>query len=166
MADAVDQVLAQWQRERPDVDVWPMGIAGRITRLSILLDRELKDFFGKHGLERWEFDVLATLLRSGAPYALTAGALNKAAMVTSGAITNRIDRLAAKGMVERVLDANDRRSVRVRLTDKGHALVSELLALHVENEARLFAALAPQERDQLAGSLRGLLESLGDTSLA
>lgn len=94
MSDAMDQLLTQWRRERPDVDVWPMGVIGRITRLSRLLDRELKEFFAGHGLERWEFDVLATLRRSGPPYELTAGALNRAAMVTSGAITNR---LAARG---------------------------------------------------------------------
>lgn len=165
MGDAVDLVLAQWRRERPDVDVWPMGIVGRISRLSRLLDRELKEFFAGHGLERWEFDVLATLRRSGPPYELTAGALNRAAMVTSGAITNRIDRMAAKGLVERVPDEEDRRSVRVRLTERGLATVEELVGLHAANEARLLASLGPKERDELAGALRGLLTSLGDTSL-
>src|SRR4051812_42019997 len=101
MADAVDALLAQWEHERPDVAVWPMGIMGRISRLSRLLDQELKEFFAAHRLERWEFDMLATLRRSGPPYALTAGALNRAAMMTTGAITNRIDRMAAKGLVER-----------------------------------------------------------------
>jgi DNA-binding MarR family transcriptional regulator len=166
MSDAVDQILDQWARERPDVDAWPMGIIGRITRLSRLVDRELKNFFAGHGLERWEFDVLATLRRSGAPYELTAGALNRAAMVTSGAITNRIDRLAAKDLVERVPDEEDRRSVRVRLTERGQALVDEVTGLHVANEARLLASLTPDERRQLAGLLRGLLESLGDTSIS
>jgi DNA-binding MarR family transcriptional regulator len=165
MSDAVDQILAQWQRERPDVDIWPMGIVGRISRLARLLDRELKEFFAGYGLERWEFDVLATLRRSGAPYELTAGALIRAAMVTSGAITNRIDRLAGRGLVERVPDQEDRRSVRVRLTDQGRTLIDEIMAAHVANEVRLLATLAPEERNQLAGLLRGLLESLGDTSL-
>ncbi|GAA4514636.1 MarR family transcriptional regulator [Actinoallomurus oryzae] len=165
MSDAVDQLLTQWGRERPDVDVGPMGVIGRITRLSRLLDRELKEFFAGHGLERWEFDVLATLRRSGPPYELTAGALNRAAMVTSGAITNRIDRLAARGLVERVHDEEDRRSVRVRLTDQGRTMVDEMVGPHVANEARLLAALTSEERDRLAGLLRGLLESLGDTSI-
>lgn len=165
MSDAVDQILAQWGRERPDIDVWPMGVIGRITRLSRRLDRELKEFFAGYGLERWEFDVLATLRRSGPPYELTAGALNRAAMVTSGAITNRIDRLAARGLVERLPDEEDRRSVRVRLTDEGRAKVDEILGAHVDNEVRLLAALAPEDRERLAGLLRGLLESLGDTSL-
>ncbi|MEV0824954.1 MarR family winged helix-turn-helix transcriptional regulator [Nonomuraea rubra] len=164
MGDAVDLILSQWQRERPDVDVWPMGIIGRVSRLSRVLDRELRDFFAAHGLERWEFDVLATLRRSGSPYELTAGSLNRAAMVTSGAITNRIDRLAAKGLVERFPDEEDRRSIRVRLTGPGLAKIDELVGPHVENEARLLAELSPRERDQLAGLLRGLLESLGDTS--
>jgi DNA-binding MarR family transcriptional regulator len=165
VSDAVDDLLDQWRRERPDVDVWPMGIVGRISRLSRLVDQELKEFFAGHGLERWEFDVLATLRRAGPPYALTPGALNRAAMVTSGAITNRIDRMTAKGLVERVADEEDRRSVRVRLTDRGWTMVEALVVAHVENEARMLAALSPPERDHLAGALRDLLESLGDTSL-
>ncbi|WP_433175043.1 MarR family winged helix-turn-helix transcriptional regulator [Actinoallomurus sp. CA-150999] len=165
MSDAVDRILAQWRTERPDVDVWPMGVIGRITRLSRVLDRELKEFFAGHDLEHWEFDVLATLRRSGPPYELTAGALNRAAMVTSGAITNRIDRLSTRGLVERVPDEEDRRSVRVRLTDRGRALVDEVVGLHVANEVRLLGALAPDDRDRLAGLLRALLESLGDTSI-
>ncbi|MCO6008624.1 MarR family transcriptional regulator [Actinoallomurus purpureus] len=165
MSDAVDGIVAQWRSERPDVDVWPMGIVGRITRLSRILDRELKEFFACHGLERWEFDVLATLRRSGPPYELTAGALNRAAMVTSGAITNRIDRLTARGLVERVPDAEDRRSVRVRLTERGQTAVDEIVGPHVANEARLLASLGPEDRDRLGGLLRGLLESLGDTSI-
>jgi DNA-binding MarR family transcriptional regulator len=165
MSDAVDRILDQWARERPDVDAWPMGIVGRLSRLSRLLDRELKDFFTRHGLEHWEFDVLATLRRSGPPYELTAGALNRAAMVTSGAITNRIDRMAAKGLVERLPDEEDRRSIRVRLTDRGLATIEGLVGPHLANEARLLDALAPQDRDRLAGLLRDLLESLGDSSI-
>lgn len=164
MSDAVDAVMAQWRRERPELDVWPMGVVGRLSRLSRLLERELKEFFAAHGLENWEFDVLATLRRSGSPYELTAGALLKSAMVTSGAITNRIDRLEAKGLVERVRTGHDRRSVSVRLTPRGLEIVDELVALHVANEARLLAALDPGERDQLAGSMRKLLESLGDAA--
>ncbi|MGI5154491.1 MarR family winged helix-turn-helix transcriptional regulator [Microbispora sp. CA-102843] len=165
MGDAVDLLMAQWARERPDLDVWPMGVMGRIARLSRLLDRELKEFFAAYGLERWEFDVLATLRRSGPPYELTAGALNRAAMVTSGAITNRIDRMAGKGLVERIPDEDDRRSIRVRLTDRGLALVDQVLEPHVANEARLLASLDPGEREHLAGALRTLLASLGDTTL-
>ncbi|GGV38393.1 MarR family winged helix-turn-helix transcriptional regulator [Actinomadura sp. LOL_016] len=164
MADAVDDILAQWRRERPDVDVAPMGVIGRISRLQLLLNRELKEFFAGHGLESWEFDVLATLRRSGAPHELTAGALLRTSMVTSGAITNRIDRLEGRGLVERVRDAGDRRSVRIRLTPAGLELIDEVVGLHAENEARLLAGLDPAERDRLAGTLRTLLESLGDTA--
>lgn len=165
MSDAVDALTAQWRRERPDVDVWPMEVVGRISRLSRLLERGIGSLFAEHGLERHEFDVLATLRRSGAPYELTAGALLKAAMVTSGAITNRIDKLEAKGLVERARDDGDRRTVRIRLTERGLRLVDDLLPLHVANEARLLGGLAPEDRDRLAALLRGLLEALGDTSL-
>ncbi|MCP2291236.1 MarR family winged helix-turn-helix transcriptional regulator [Nocardia amikacinitolerans] len=165
MGDAVDLITAAWHRERPDVDVSPMHIIGRITRLSRVLEQDLKRFFAGHGLEFWEFDVLATLRRSGGAEGLTAGALNRAAMVTSGAITNRIDRLAAKGLVERMPCPEDRRSVRVRLTAEGRKLVDELLPLHVANEQRLLDALDTQDRDQLAALLRRLAESLGDTAL-
>ncbi|WP_307817251.1 MarR family winged helix-turn-helix transcriptional regulator [Nocardia acididurans] len=166
MTDAVDLITAAWNAQRPDVDVSPMAVCARITRLSNVLDREFKDFFGAYGLEFWEFDVLATLLRCGSPDGLTAGALNKAAMRTSGAITNRIDKLTAKGLVERVPDATDRRSIRVRLTATGRELVDTLLPLHVANEERILAGLVTGDRDELAGLLRKLAESLGDTSLA
>jgi|SRR5690606_26789493 DNA-binding MarR family transcriptional regulator len=165
MGDAVDELTAQWRRERPDVDVWPMEIVGRVSRLSRLLERGLRDLFAEHGLESHEFDVLATLRRSGAPYELTAGGLLRSAMVTSGAITNRIDKLEQKGLVERVRDTGDRRSVRIRLTAEGRELIDRLLAEHVANEARMLQGLAPEDRDHLIRLLRGLLESLGDTSL-
>lgn len=166
MADAVDQITAAWRKVRPDVDISPMEVVARINRLSQVLERELSDFFRGHGLEFWEFDVLATLRRSGGEEGLTAGALNKAAMRTSGAITNRIDRMAAKDLVVRIPDAVDRRSIRVQLTDKGRALVDELLPLHMANEQRLLTALSGDDRAQLNTLLRGLAESLGDTSLA
>src|SRR5690606_33754536 len=114
-----DLITAHWDVERPDVDTAPMAVIGRITRLSRILDQELKRFFAGHGLEFWEFDVLATLRRSGGDKGLTAGALNRAAMVTSGAITNRIDRLEAKNLVRRNPCAEDRRAVYVQLTDEG-----------------------------------------------
>lgn len=165
MPDAVDQITAAWRTHRPDVDTSPMEIVGRITRLHRLLDRALTDFFHTHNLERWEFDVLATLRRSTPESGLTAGELNKAAMVTSGAITNRIDRLTAKGLVERVPDPKDRRAIRVHLTTKGRQLVDNLLPLHMANEERLISSLTPEDREALIPLLRTLSESLGDTSL-
>ncbi|NUR57414.1 MAG: MarR family transcriptional regulator [Catenulispora sp.] len=164
-ADAVDAIIAAWGRERPELDARPMGIMGRISRVSRLLDKELKDFFAGHGLEFWEFDVLATLRRSGPPYELSAGALLKTAMVTSGAITNRVDRMQAKGLLERVPAPEDRRSVRIRLTARGRELVDRLLPLHLANEERLLAALPQDDREALAALLRALATGLGDTTL-
>ena len=165
MADAVDAIIAMWAREKPELDATPMGVVGRISRVSRLLDKELKDFFAGHGLEFWEFDVLATLRRSGAPYELSAGTLLKTAMVTSGAITNRVDRMEAKGLVERVRDPGDRRGVRIRLTPAGLKLIDELVPLHVANERRLLAVLTADDSSTLADLLRTLATGLGDTSL-
>ncbi|MFI9634705.1 MarR family winged helix-turn-helix transcriptional regulator [Nocardia sp. NPDC051929] len=163
MSDAVDLFGRQWQRERPDVDVSPMHVVGRIQRLARLVDQDLKRFFGEFGMEFWEFDVLATLRRSGAEEGLTAGALLQVAMVTSGAITNRIDRLETKGLVVRKPCAEDRRAVRIHLTEQGRTLIDDLLPKHMANEQRLLAALDAASREQLAGFLRTLAESLGDT---
>ncbi|WP_433712961.1 MarR family winged helix-turn-helix transcriptional regulator [Nocardia sp. CA-084685] len=164
MADAIDLFTEHWHRERPDVDVSPMAVIGRIQRLSRVLEQDLKKFFAGHGLEFWEFDMLATLRRSGGTNGLTAGALNQVAMLTSGAITNRIDRLTAKGLVERAPCPEDRRAIRVQLTDAGRALIDELLPLHMENEQHLLAALDKRDRGHLADLLRTLAESLGDTA--
>ncbi|MEV6096283.1 MarR family transcriptional regulator [Nocardia sp. NPDC051981] len=165
MPDAVDQITAAWRQQRPDVDTSPMEIFGRLARLGRIVDRELSDFFRTHGLERWEFDVLATLRRSGNESGLSAGALNKAAMITSGALTNRIDRLTAKGWVERIPDPKDRRAIQVHLTDSGRALIDRILPLHMENEQRLLADLSPADRETLIPLLRKFAESLGDLSL-
>ncbi|MFE3257811.1 MarR family winged helix-turn-helix transcriptional regulator [Nocardia sp. NPDC059091] len=165
MPDAVDQITAAWRQQRPDVDTSPMEIFGRLARLGRIVDRELSDFFRTHGLERWEFDVLATLRRSGNESGLSAGALNKAAMITSGAITNRIDRLTAKGWVERVPDPKDRRAIQVHLTDSGRALIDRILPLHIDNEQRLLADLSPADRETLIPLLRKFAESLGDLTL-
>ncbi|MFI9817805.1 MarR family winged helix-turn-helix transcriptional regulator [Saccharothrix variisporea] len=155
--DAVDELTDQWRDERPDVDVSPMHVVGRVLRLARVFERRLKDYFATHDLERWEFDVLASLRRAGAPYELTAGALLKSAMVTSGAITNRIDRLEARGFVRRAQSPSDRRLVRVRLTDAGREVVDAVLVGHVANEETLLAPLSPVEREALAGLLRTLL---------
>jgi DNA-binding MarR family transcriptional regulator len=165
MTDAVDAIIAMWAREKPELDATPMGIVGRISRVSRLLDKELKDFFADYGLEFWEFDVLATLRRSGAPYELSAGALLKTAMVTSGAITNRVDRMETKGLVERVRDPGDRRGVRIRLTPAGLELIDKLVPLHLANERRLLSVLTADDGDTLADLLRTLASGLGDTSL-
>lgn len=161
--DGVDRVLAQWHAERPELDVSPMGVIGRISRASLLLGRELSEQFARHQLHRGEFDILATLLRSGPPYQLTPGALVGSTMVTSGAITNRLDRLVAKGLVTRETDPTNRRSVLITLTDRGHTVVDAALLGHVERETELLAHLSDDERAQLADLLRRLLVGLGDT---
>ncbi|MFE3447675.1 MarR family winged helix-turn-helix transcriptional regulator [Nonomuraea sp. NPDC059194] len=162
MADAVASVLEQWRRERPDIDFWPIGVVGRIMRISRMWDKEIKDFLAGHGLEPGEFDVLSTLRRSGAPYELTAGAFLKTSLVTTGAITLRVDRMQDKGLVIRVRDEVDRRSVRIRLTDHGLEVIDRVLPLHIANEARLLQALGPEDRELLVAALSTLLESYGD----
>ena len=148
--DHVDRIMGQWAAERPDLDVSPMGLIGRLHRLGGRLNDELRPVFAAAGLGDGDFDVLATLRRTGPPYALTPGALGDATMVTSGAITKRIDRLERAGLVSRTVSDTDARSRRVALTDKGRRLVDELLEKHVANEHRLVSGLSERERDQLA----------------
>lgn len=159
MPDSVDRVLEQWHAVRPDIDPSPMGIVGRIQRASRRLEHGLRAQFSGHGLQLWEFDVLATLRRAGR---LTAGELVEASMVTSGAMTNRVDRLVARDFVTRHTDPDNRRSVLIELTDLGRALIDDMLADHVDNETGLLASLTPGEQQQLAGLLRKLLTGLGD----
>ncbi|MEU8707499.1 MarR family transcriptional regulator [Streptomyces sp. NPDC048565] len=166
MSDAVDAIRDLWRAERPDLDTWPAGIVGRVQRLSRTLERELRQFDTRHGLESGEFDVLTTLRRSGPPYRMTAGAFLKASMITSGAVTRRIDRMEARGLVERVRpQGGDRRSVQIQLTEKGKREADALFPQHLENEIRMLSALSQEESDELARLLRKLLESHGDTSL-
>lgn len=126
-------------------------------------DKEIKDFLAGHGLEPGEFDVLSTLRRSGAPYELTAGSFLRTSLVATGAITQRVDRMQDKGLVTRIRDAGDRRSVKIRLTDHGLQVIDRVLPLHLANEARLLDALEPEACAQLATALSALLESYGDT---
>ncbi|MFI9007697.1 MarR family winged helix-turn-helix transcriptional regulator [Actinosynnema sp. NPDC053489] len=161
MADAVDLALAQWSVQRPDVDTAPMAVLARVTRLARLarlLERELRDFAGRFDLEPGEFDVLTALRRAGPGLGLTAGALLSASLVTAGAITNRIDRMAAKGLVRRVPDAADRRVVRIELTERGARLVDGMPAEHMGWYARLLEPLDAGTRAVVADALRTLLE--------
>jgi DNA-binding MarR family transcriptional regulator len=159
--DAVDRILQQWSEVRPDVDSSPLQVIGRVSRLSRLVDRRLAENFSRHGLENWMYDVLATLRRSGPPYQLSAGELVRQSMVTTGAMTNRVDRLVERGLVERVA-GRDRRQVVVRLTGSGLDLVDRVVHSHLAAEQDLLAALPAQQRQQLAGLLRILLLDLGD----
>lgn len=161
--DAVDEIVEQWGRTRPDVDVSPMGVLGRLSRLTRLVEREQQALFSELGLQPGEFDLMATLRRAGPPQGMTAGALAAAAMKTSGAITNRVDRLVAKDFVTRGLDPANRRSVLIALSPAGRGLIDQAVIAHVENERRILAALDGHQQAALEDLLRELLLSLGDT---
>ncbi|MEU4118623.1 MarR family transcriptional regulator [Kitasatospora sp. NPDC028055] len=162
MADHLDRVVAQWGAERPDLDVSPMEVFGRLKRLYRLVDAELNRTFAEHGLDAPSFDVLATLKRSGPPYRLTPTGLMQSAMVTSGAITQRLDRLEARGLVTRTRSDHDRRSRDVELTPEGHALIDRALPDHIANEHRMLAGLDEARRAALVDAMRALLADLGD----
>ncbi|MBC7633577.1 MarR family transcriptional regulator [Aeromicrobium sp.] len=158
MEDSVDRIVAQWARARPDVDVTPMGVLGRLSRLTRLFERELQGVFSQHGLQSGEFDILATLRRTDVEgHGLTAGQLADSAMVTSGAITNRLDRLLAKGLITRETDPLSRRTIRVALTQRGREVIDAALQDHVANEERLLSTMTPSQRGQLEKLLRSLL---------
>jgi len=159
--DAVDRITSQWNAVRPDIDVSPINVIGRVSRLSRLVDRRLGENFARYGIEAWMYDVLATLRRSGEPYELTAGDLVRQTMVTTGAITNRIDRLEQRGLVERA-SADDRRKVIVRLTRQGLDVVEEVVVDHMATERQILAGLSPRQQHDLAHLLRKTLLALGD----
>jgi DNA-binding MarR family transcriptional regulator len=160
--DQVDMILAQWARERPDLDPSPMGVIGRISRAERYIDQALLQIFSKYKLGRGEFDVLATLRRAGPPFRLTPTALYSALMLSSGAMTNRIDRLERAGLVERLPDPTDRRGTLVGLTSSGQKVIDHAIGAHLANETRLLSGLTGEERAVLAALLRKLLLSLGD----
>jgi len=151
--DAVDRLLAQWARERPDLDTRPMGVVGRVSRVARRIDLAQRATFARFDLDPAAFDVLATLRRSGEPYALTPGDLMRTAMVTSGAITQRLDRLVARRLVTRGPHPDDGRGVLVTLTDAGRRLVDEVLPAHLATEERLLAPLTTAQRAELAALL-------------
>ena len=148
--------MAQWHRERPDVDVSGMEVIGRLTRIVQMIRPLLDDAFTRHELESWEFDVLATLLRSGAPHQLTPGQLLDSMMITSGAMTNRIDRLEDRGYVQRTRSPTDGRQVLVGLTAQGAAKVDAALRDHAANELAILRGLSSAERTRLVRLLRSL----------
>lgn len=159
----MDRVVEAWASERPDVDPSPIQIIGRVSRLSRQIDQRLKTVFNQHGLEAWEYDLLASLRRVGPPYELTAGAILEASMITSGAVTNRIDRLEERGYVKRQPALGDKRFVRVRLTPAGRKVMDAALVDHLANESAILEPLTDAERRQLAKLLRKLQAHLGET---
>ncbi|WP_424932464.1 MarR family winged helix-turn-helix transcriptional regulator [Amaricoccus macauensis] len=147
--DHVAKILAQWRQERPDLDVTPMGLIGRLSRVHNHLAAEHAGLFARHGLNTSSFDVLATLRRAGKPYALSPSTLIAWTMVSSGTMTNRIDRLEAAGLVERRANPEDGRGSVIALTETGLALVDEVATEHVANQHRMVEGLSPDEIAQL-----------------
>ncbi|MCA1370638.1 MarR family transcriptional regulator [Bradyrhizobium sp. BRP14] len=158
--DHVDRILAQWRRERPELDVAAMGLLGRLARLRAHVSREQEKVFAEHGLTSASFDVLATLRRSGPPFQLSPGDLLAATMVTSGTMTNRIDQLEKAGLVERLNNPEDRRGVIIALTPEGLKRIDAAATAHVANQQRLVAGLAPGDRKALDALLRKFLATL------
>lgn len=163
-ADEVDQIVAAWRRERPDIDVLPLEVLSRVTRLAQQLAVARSEAFRAHGLDGWEFDVLAALRRSGDPYQMSAGALAEATHVTSGTMTNRIDRLSERELLMRAPDPNDRRAVRVILTERGRTTVDAALTELVVREQRVLAAITSAEQIATAATLRTLIQSTATTN--
>jgi DNA-binding MarR family transcriptional regulator len=156
-ADEVDGLVRQWRTQRPDLDVEPLQVLSRISRLARHLDIARRGAFAAHGLESWEFDVLSALRRSGPLFQLTPGELLRATLVTSGTMTNRIDRLAEAGLVRREPDPRDRRSVLVMLTEPGKTVVDAAFTDLLDREQALLAGLPADQRQALASMLRTLL---------
>ncbi len=155
--DEVDELVEAWHRERADLDLAPVEVFSRISRLARLLDKARREAFSAHRVESWEFDVLAALRRAGRPYQLTPGALVRQTMVTSGTMTNRVDRLAQRGLVERSPDPRDRRGVLVGLTAQGKRTVDGAFETLLAAERGLLADLSDDDRAGLAALLKRLM---------
>ncbi|GLS22637.1 MarR family transcriptional regulator [Labrys miyagiensis] len=159
--DRADIAVDQWARERPDLPSLPMAIFGRISDAS---ERVLRDhmnpLFAAAGLQPGEFDVLATLRRSGAPFMLSPTQLYQAMMISSGGMTARLDRLERAGLVERRPDPQDRRGKLIALTERGKGVIDETIGRHVENERRLLGVLSPEEQEMLNSLLKKLVAGL------
>jgi DNA-binding MarR family transcriptional regulator len=155
--DDVDRIVDAWRRERPDLDVEPLHVLSRISRLARRLDLDRVQAFAQHDLEGWEFDVLSALRRAGDPYELSPGQLVRQTLVTSGTMTNRVDRLERRGLVERSPSPTDRRGVIVRLTGEGARTVDAAMADLLTRERTLLAELSGRDRTDLADKLRRLL---------
>ncbi|MFN7009004.1 MAG: MarR family winged helix-turn-helix transcriptional regulator [Allorhizobium sp.] len=155
--DAVDRILDQWKRERPDLDVAPMGLIGRLGRLRVHIARAHEAVFQRHGLNSASFDFLATLRRSGPPFRLSPSELLDTMMITSGTMTNRIDQLEKQGLVERLPHPEDRRALLVALTEKGRAVIDAAVTEHVENQHQLVGTLTREEQGALDALLKRYL---------
>ncbi|SHE88735.1 MarR family winged helix-turn-helix transcriptional regulator [Vibrio gazogenes] len=157
--DIIDRIVNQWAAEKPELNTLPMSIFGRILHLAKHLEQEIANIHKRYDLKSGEFDVLATLLRSGAPYQLTPSALISTAMLTSGAMTNRLDKLEQKNLITRIHSNIDRRSISVQLTEQGYQLINQALAEHVQAQERLISVLNQTEQSQLSTLLKSWLSS-------
>lgn len=159
--DHVGRILGQWAVVRPELDVSPMGVIGRLHRVGARLTEELVRVYAEHGLDEGEFDVLATLRRSGDPYELTPSVLAASTMVTSGAVTKRVDRCEQRGWVTRRVSDRDGRSRVVALTPAGRELIDRAFEAHMTNEHRLLGLLPERDRAALARILEAWGRGLG-----
>lgn len=158
--DTVDEMLSQWRTERPDLDVSALGIAIRIEKLAKLLQRETARRLAEVGLKPWEYDVLAALRRQGKPYSLPASELAKAALLTAGAMTTRIDHLEDERLVRRSPDPDDRRGVQITLTAKGSRTVDAAITARLAAAEATIGGLGKRERSATERALRNLLLSI------
>ncbi|MFT4264513.1 MAG: MarR family transcriptional regulator [Nocardioides sp.] len=161
MTDHVARVMDQWREQRPDLDTSPQAVIARLHRVAARLTEELVEVYAQFGLGEGEFDILATLRRQGPPYALTPSELGTQSMVSSGAITKRLDRCERQGWVSRTASPADARSRVVRLTPAGRRLIDRAFTAHIANEHRLLEALSGKERQALASALATWAELLG-----
>ncbi|WP_299790666.1 MarR family transcriptional regulator [uncultured Shewanella sp.] len=152
--DGIDRLVAQWSREKPELDTLPMALIGRLMRIGKHLETQIAACHKRYGLTLGEFDVLATLRRAGGEHCLTPSELIATMMLTSGAMTNRLDRLESKGFIVRVHSQEDRRSVSVALTGEGLTLIDELIVEHVKVQQGLMASLSDAEKPLLNGLLK------------
>jgi len=160
-ADHVDEIVQRWAAERPDVDASPMQVIGRLSRIAAHLDAELLEVFRQFGLGEGEFDLLATLRRGGEPFARTPGELARHTMVTTGAVTKRVDRLVASGLVSRSASDDDGRGRVISLTAEGRRVIDEAVVAHLANEERLLSGLDADQRRALQALLRTWGRALG-----
>lgn len=156
----MNEIRAQWAKQRPDIDTEPMALIGRIIRLSAHLSAEMTKTFAKHGLNAASFDVLATLLRSGEPHALSPNDLLATMMVTSGTMTNRVDQLEKEGLVARIQNPNDKRSVLVQLTSIGREKINAAVTEHVDTQKSLIEAFPEEARTTLNELLQNYLSEI------
>lgn len=156
--DAIDKIIAQWSQERPDLDLPPMATIGRIKRLAALLEDRLMRVFSKYNLSYWEFDVLATLRRSGTPFLLTPTELFSTLMITSGTMTHRLKQMEAKGLIHRIPNPDDARSLQVQLSPKGFELIEKAVSDHVDNLHDIVSPLEKEDQLLLDLQLKKLLK--------